>query len=199
MKRIRITITLGLLSALCISGCICPPSHQFGMQRSFISNPAIYEAGCDPCGPVDACGVIEYGGNFASSRYRVADCRDSLANLSNGAFLVKRGILDIAASPFVLIGSALTSNCRYEVLSFCEDVRYTRSFVDPCSQAFDSCSSGCDTCANGYSEGIRYGARNQHHHASVVLPPAPRLSNSIIQASYETPTAPAARFVQPPR
>ena len=188
-----------LLSVLCLSGCVTPPGQQLGMQRGFISNQAFYGGGYNPCGAVESCGVINCGHGL--SRPAIASCRDTFANISNGSFLVQRGLLDITAAPFVLIGNLLSTDYRYEVLAYRDAVRY----ASPCCQAVDACSaigiSGCETCSSGFSEGRLFGA-TQTHQASRLIPPAPRLvsphvGNSIIQASYQEPTAPAAKFVHP--
>jgi hypothetical protein len=201
---------MSLIATLSMVGCICPPAgYHSGMYRSGYSSSHIaYQGPCDPCGPAETgCGVVEYGGNPClpqSYTPRVMDCRSSLTNLTNGVFLVGRGVLDVTAAPFVALGSLMSSGCRYEVLSICPEVSYGSyggscyTTTEPCGPAACSpCSPGCDTCANGYTEGIRYNAGSKNWAAAI--PPPPRLSSSVIQASYQEPTAPAARFVQPMR
>lgn len=197
-----------------LAGCICPPGgYQSGMYRpGYTPYHACFEGACDPCGPVETgcnggcgdvgCSGIEYGCNpcapasCMSCMPRMTDCRSSFANLGNGVFLIGRGILDVAGAPLVAIGSVLSSGCRYEVLSICPEVSYVGSCYttsEPCSPA--ACSPGCESCANGYTEGMRYNTSAKNWAASI--PPPPRLGSSVIQASYQEPTAPAAKFVQP--
>jgi len=219
MKRLKKTaICIGLLATLSVVGCVCPPTgYHSGMRTSYIPNCSPYDnacdpVGCDPCGPVEACGIVEYSGNpcgpqscipqfFAPKTYapKVVDYRNSFSNLGNGVLLFGRGVLDITAAPFVIAGNLLSSGCRYEVLTFCDDVvPYGKTYrtVDPCTSA---CSSGCETCSRGFTEGIQYSAKVPNRTTSrttstVALPR--RTNNSVIQASYQEPTAPV-RFVQP--
>jgi len=195
---------MSLLATLSMIGCICPPGgyHSSMYRPNYVSPPTVYDGTCDPCGPTDTgCGVIEYTGNpCAPMTYapRVVDCRSSFVNLGNGIFLVGRGILDVTAAPFIALGNLMASGCRYEVLSICPDVSYAGpcyTTTEPCAPS--ACSPGCDTCANGYTEGIRYNTSAKNWSAS--FPPPPRMSSSVIQASYQEPTAPVARFVQPVR
>ena len=203
-----------LLTTLSVVGCVCSPTvHYSGMRTGYVPNHATYDnacdpAGCDPCGPAEVCGAVEYSGNpcepqscaptfFAPKTYapKVVDYRHSFSNLGNGVLLFGRGILDISAAPFVIAGNLLSSGCRYEVLTFCDNVvpfsgTYHQT-AEPCSSA---CSSGCETCSNGFTEGIQYNTQVPSRATSVVT--LPRRNNSVVQASYEEPTAPV-RFAQP--
>ena len=206
MKRIKITtICMSLLATLSMVGCVCPPAYHSGIYRSgYVSNDIAYGGACDPCGPAEPrCGeVIEYGGNPCASipyAQKPADCRTAFSHLGNGVLLVGRGVLDVAAAPFVTVGNALSSGCRYEVLAHCDNVYYTSPCyptIDPCEPA--ACTSGCETCANGYTEGIQYNMVPPNRFATL-LPPQPRTGSGVVQASYQEPTAPAAKFVHPSR
>ena len=201
------------MATLSVVGCVCSPSGYYtGVRTGCAPNCTPYDnacepAGCDPCAPLEACGVGEYSGNpcepqscfpkmFAPKTYapKVVDYRHSLSNLGNGVLLFGRGILDITAAPFVIAGNMLSSGCRYEVLTFCDGaVPYGGTYyqtVEPCSSA----CSGCETCVNGFTDGIQYNVQTPSRAPSVVT--LPRRSNSVIQASYQEPTAPV-RFVQP--
>ena len=211
---------MSLLATLAVTGCVCPPVYHPGMHHGFVSSHIPFDSGCDPCGPVggcgvadhcvDPCGITEYGGfagfggHVCSPRHKIVDCRTSFSNLSNGALLMGRGVLDITAAPFVIVGNILSSGCRYELIKICDTGFFGQPFyqtVDPCCSVS---ASGCDTCAGGFSEGIQYNV-NPHQQQTRVLPataspaPARRSSSSVIQASHIEPTAPAVRFVQPGR
>jgi hypothetical protein len=213
MKRFKIiAICTGLLVAASMVGCVCPPPGYYsGMHSGYVSNRVIYdngcdsggcETGCDPCDPVEACGAVDPCGPqiIAPRTYipKTVDCRSTFSNLSNGMVLMGRGVLDVAAAPFVVVGNMLSSGCRYEVLTFCDNVSYASPCyrtVEPCAP---SCSSGCDSCAGGYTEGIQYNGNTSalHRSTSLLTPPPLRMNNSVIQATYVEPTAPV-RFVQP--
>ena len=201
MTRIKITaICMSLLATLSMVGCVCSPAGYYsGMQRNYIPSTITYDNGCDPCGTIESgCGVIEYSGNPCAPPTcvpRVTDCRTTFSHLGNGVLLIGRGVLDVTAAPFVIIGNALSSNCRYEVLTRCDNgyygaVRYQT--VEPCASP---CTSGCDTCAGGYTEGIQFNTNVQNR--TTVLPAPAYRSNGVIQASYQEPTAPVMRFVHP--
>jgi hypothetical protein len=199
MKRIKISaVCLSLLATLSVVGCVCPPtSYYSGIHRNY--TPGF--AACDPCGPIDSgCEVIEFSSNpcapqVYAPRYKVVDCRVSLTHIGNGVLLIGRGVLDITAAPFVLAGNLLSSGCRYEVLTICDDVpfgHFQHPIVKPCAPA---CTTGCGTCDGGYTEGIQYNTSAQNR---TLLPaPVARRSNAVIQAAYQEPIAPAVRFVQP--
>jgi|GEM_PF-2710861 len=219
MKRIKITaICMSLLAILAVTGCVCPPAYLPSMNRGVVSSHIPFDSGCDPCGPIGSCdmvdhcdpcgsvtygGFVGFGGHSCAPQYKIVDCRTSFSNIGNGTLLIGRGVLDIAAAPFVLIGNMLSSGCRYELIKICD----TGFFGQPLYQTVDPCcsvsTSGCDTCAGGFSEGIQYNV-NSHQPQTRVLPatalPTPaRRSSSVIQASHIEPTAPAVRFVQPVR
>ena len=208
MKRIKITaICISLLASLSVVGCVCPPAQYFGMHHGYAPNHIPYDGGCDPrgavgsCGVVEDCGVVEYGGDFCAPRYNsVVDCRTTFSNLSNGILLTGRGVLDVAAAPFVIVGNMLSSGCRYELIKYCDTGFYGQTFfqsAEPCGSVSTSgCASGCESCAGGFTEGVRYNV-NTPHQTTTVLPTPLRRSNSVIQAAYQEPTAPAVRFVQP--
>jgi len=202
-----------LMATLSVVGCVCSPTgYHSGMRTGYVPNCTPYDnacdpVGCDPCAPIEACGVVEYGGNpcepqscipqfFGPKTYapKVVDYRHSFSNLGNGVLLFGRGLLDITAAPFVIAGNMLSSGCRYEVLTFCDNpIPYGGTYyqtVEPCSSA----CSGCDTCSNGFTNGTQYSVKAP----SRMTPTAaqPRRGNSVIQASYQEPTAPV-RFVQP--
>ena len=215
MKRIKITaVLISFLAIISMVGCISsPPGYYSGMHRGYSTSHITYDTGCGPCVPAaSGCDVIEYTDNpcapqsCAPASYatpycvpRVADCRTTFSHLSNGVLLVGRGIIDIAAAPFVIVGNTLSSNCRYEVMTLCDSVSYTvprYQVIEPCVPSHSmGCSSGCDTCSDGYTEGIQFGTSAQHHPAML---PAPTFrANSVVQASYQEPSAPVMRFVQP--
>ena len=209
MKRIKITaICMSLLATLSMVGCVCPPTGYYsGMQRNYVPNHIAYDNGCDPCGPTESgCGVIEYTGNPCAPQTcvtqpcapKIVDCRTTFSHLSNGVLLIGRGVLDVTAAPFVIVSSMLSNGCRYEVFAHCDNVYYTapryQSYqtIEPCAP---TCSSGCDACSGGYTEGISF-APNVQSRSTVIPAPAYRTS-SVIQASYQEPTAPVMKFVQP--
>ncbi|MDR0327966.1 MAG: hypothetical protein LBI05_06705 [Planctomycetaceae bacterium] len=212
MKRFKIiAICTSFLAAVSLVGCVCPPTGYYsGMRSCYVPNriydnacgPVGCDSGCDPCGQVEACGAVEPCGPtiIAPQPYipRPLDCRNTFSNLRNGMILTGRGILDVAAAPFVVVGNMLSSGCRYEVLTFCDNAPYCSpcyQTVEPCAP---SCSSGCDSCSGGYNEGIQYnGNTSAHNLSTTILTPPLRMNNSaVIQASYLEPTAPV-RFVQP--
>jgi len=205
MSRIRNTaIFMGLLATLSVVGCICPPVYQTGMNRGFVSAPITYNNGCDPCGAAEACapegcggGVIHYGGNVCAPQHKFFDSQGTFNNLSNGVLLTGRGILDVVASPFVIASNLLSSNCRYEVLAFCNDAPYVGQVYQTSGPCCSVGSTGCDNCAGGFTEGIHYNVNTPQQ--TTMLPTPPRRNHSVIQASYQEPkpTAPAARFIQP--
>ena len=213
MKRIKITaICISLLATLSVVGCVSPHAGYYsGMHRGYAPSHGTYDCGCDPCGHVESgCGAIEYTGSPCAPQShaapycipKVADCRTTFSHLGNGVLLVGRGILDVTAAPFVLIGNALSSNCRYEVLTLCDSVCYTApaplpcQIVEPCAPSCTTgCGAGCDTCASGYTEGIQFGSSVQNHPA--MLPAPAYRTNSVVQASYQEPTAPVMKFVRP--
>ena len=207
---------MSVLATLSVVGCVCPPAGYYsGMHRGYAPNHIAYENGCDPCGPSEmGCGVIEYAGApcapqscapiYASPACvpKVVDCRTTFSHLGNGVLLIGRGIIDVTAAPFVILGNALSSNCRYEVLTRHDNVvcysvpQYP--MTEPCVPACSSgcgtgCGGGCDTCAGGYTEGIQFG----NTQTRTMLPAPAYRTNSVTQASYQEPTAPVMRFVQP--
>lgn len=193
---------MSLLATLLTVGCMCTPGYYGGM-RPYAYPPGgmgcssgcgtSCDTACDSCGVADDdCGVIEYGGNCCAPP-RIANCRHSLANIGNGICLVGRGLLDVAAAPFVVVGGVLSSGCQYEVITHCPEVSYgacypAQDMGTPCAPA---CSSGCDTCNEGYTEGIQYNTEAQSRPVTY----QPR-RNSIIQAAYQEPV-PAVKFVKP--
>jgi len=191
---------MSLLTTLSMVGCMCTPGYHSGMSPYACQPDFGCDSGCDPCGIAESdCGVIEYGGNFCAPP-RIANCRNSLSNIGNGVCLIGRGLLDVTAAPFVLIGNILSSGCQYEVLAHCPDVSYGTCYpmqetVAPCAP----CStSGCDNCNGGYTEGIQYNVttvpnRSVPNRTMAVLP----RKNGVVQASYQEPSVPAVRFVQP--
>jgi hypothetical protein len=214
---------MSLLATLSLVGCVCPPaSYHPGIHyNSYVPGHSVYDNGCDPSGSVDSgcgsgCGVIEYDANPCAPQYcappycapRIANVQNTFSNLGNGVLLIGRGILDVAATPFVIVGNALSSGCRYEVLSYCDTPCTTMTscypVVEPCDAA---CSTGCSTCAGGYSDGIQYNNGPQYNNGiqydttnvrnSQMVPLSPpRRTNGVIHASYQEPTSPV-RFVQP--
>ena len=170
------------------------------MHRGFMPSTISHGVTCNPCAPVTACGgVMDFGSSLCTPGYSTVDCRSAFSNLSNGAFLTGRGILDLTAAPFVLIGNLLSSNYGYEVFAYRKRHSF-KHFVDPChavspccSVGVSGCMSGCDTCMGGFSQGIQHNVRQSH---ATVIPPAPRRSNSVIQASHIEPTS-QVRFVDP--
>ena len=222
MKRLKITvICTSLLATLSLVVCVCPPAgfHSGIHYNSYVPGYPAYDNGCAPCGSIDSgCGVVEYAGDPCAPQFcpppycvpRVANLQSTFSNLGNGVLLIGRGILDVTAAPFVIVGNALSSGCRYEVLSYCDTPIATMTDCYPVVESSSGCSSGCDTCAGGYSEGIQYnsGARyntsptnasfssaSVHNSQMVPLSP-PRRTNGVVHASYQEPTAPV-RFVQP--
>jgi len=198
---------MSFLAMLSIVGCVCPPAYYTGMHPSYLPNHIPFDSGCDPCGAVGSCDAVgncgipeygefvEFGGDFCAPRHKIVDCRTSFSNLSNGAALMGRGILDVTAAPFVIVANMLSSGCQYELIKICDTGFYGHSFyqsADPCCSAR---TSGCDTCAGGYTEGIQYNQNFQQH--TRMLPAPARRNSSVIQASYQEPTAPAVKFVQP--
>ena len=205
MKRMRLSVMcMSLLATLSMVGCMCTPGYYSGMPRYAYHSNDIgkgCDTGCDPCGPTEAgCSVIEYGGNFYAPP-RIATYRTSLSHIGSGLCLVGRGVLDIVATPFVAIGGVLSSGCRYEVISHCDTPFYGRCYpvreiVEPCSPCSSACSSGCESCAGGYTEGIQYNT-NVLRRPATVQPTFPPRRNTVVQASYQEPTAPTVRFVRP--
>ena len=204
MKRLKKTaIYICLLATLSVIGCVCPSTGYYsGMRTGCAPNCVAYDnacdpAGCDPCGPVETCNPCEPQSCqvFAPKTYapKVVDYRHSFSNLGNGVLLFGRGVLDIAAAPFVIAGNMLSSGCRYEVLTFCDSpATYGGTYyqtVDPCSS---TCSSGCEPCSNGFTEGIQPYTPSR----TTSMMTLPYRNNSVIQASYQEPTAPV-RFAQP--
>ena len=216
MKRTKITaILICLVTTFFMVGCVSHhPGYYSGMQRNYVPNQFACDSGCDPCGaPEMGCGVIEYTSapcapqTCMSQSYgsptcvpKVVDCRTTFSHLGNGVLLIGRGIIDITAAPFVILGNALSSNCRYEVLTrhdnvVCYTVPQYQTTVAPCvAPCSAGCSGGCDTCAGGYTEGIQFGTSVQNR---TMLPAPAYRTNSVTQASYQEPTAPVMRFVQP--
>ena len=215
MKRIKITaVCISLLATLSLVGCITPSTGYYsGMSRSYAPSPFAYDNGCDPCGIVESgcgtgCGTMGYGGNPCAPQTcvpRVVDCQTTFSHLGNGVLLIGRGILDVTAAPFVLVGNALTSNCRYEVLTRRDNVVCfavpNYQTVEPCGSACTTgcttgCASGCDSCSGGYTDGLQF--NNVQNRATVLPAPAYR-NNGVTQASYQEPTAPVIKFGQPNR
>lgn len=203
MKRFKITAICMSFLAVPMIGCVAPISgYNSGMHRSsYVSNSTVYESGCDPCGQIESdCGEVITSCMPMTGFSNAVNCRTAFSHLGNGMILVGRGVLDVAAAPFVTVGGMLSSGCRYEVLAHCNS-GYLSS---PCYQTVEPCEpscTGCDSCTNGYTEGIQYNVpQNQ---VTTMMPPAPRRTNSVIQtnpviqASYKEPTAPVAKFVQP--
>ena len=215
MKRIKITaICVSLLATLSLVGCVCPPAgYHSGMYPSgySYSHGNMIFGGGDPCGGFGTadCGVIEYTGSPCTPQVcapqvcapKIVDCHTSFSHLGNGILLVGRGILDVTAAPFVIVGNLLSSGCRYEVIPHCGDVFYGDTCcqtVEPCGVSHTPCSgngAGCETCAGGYTEGIQYNTSFQNR--ATTLPAPARRNNSVMQASYQEPNMPGVRFVQP--
>ena len=213
MNRIKnITICLSLCVTLSMVGCVCTPGYYSGMPQYAYHSSSVSmgcdtgcDTGCDPCGPIETgcgpadCGVIESSGIFCAPP-RIRSCRTSLSHIGNGICLVGRGVLDIAATPFVAIGGILSSGCRYEVIAHCDtpcySSHYTVQNVEPCGQSGSSCTSGCETCSSGYTEGIQYNT-SAITRPPTLMPPFPTRKNTVVQAAYQEPTRPAVRFSQP--
>lgn len=218
MKRIKITaICASLLATLSLVGCVCPPAsyHPGIYHNSYVPGHSGCDDGCAPCGSIDSgCGVIEYGGDpCALQCYPPQYCgpgvshfQNTFSNLGNGVLLIGRGILDVAATPFVFVGNALSSGCRYEVLSYCDTPCTTMTSCYPIIEPSGmGCSSGCDSCGGGYSDGIQYNDSVKYNtspsntsvrNSQMVPLSPPRRTSGVIHASYQEPTAPV-RFVQP--
>ena len=229
MKRFKNTaMGICLLATLSVAGCICMPGYypgvprisygpqfSYGSQFSYGHSSVVFDDPCSPCGPEMACdpcgpcgpeivcgGVVELGGppRFPQ-RGTIVDCRTSLSNISKGTLLVGRGVLDITAAPFVIVGNLLSSGCRYEVIAYYPEIhRFSSSprIVKPCCAIS---TSGCDSCDNGlfidngFSQGRQF---DTHNHSRMTLSqPMPRMNNSIIQATHVEPITPGVRFVQP--
>jgi len=216
MKRIKITaMCISLLATLSMVGCVCSPGLYSGVPKVGYASPAGYgygsvcDDGCSSCGPQFDCGVVEYGCNSSMPHPAIVDCRTSFSNLGNGVLLVGRGVLDITAAPFIVVGKVLSSGCRYEVLTYCPEVAApvcAPSMSVPCDPVITSgCASGCDSCNHGYGNGHSYGngymqesSYDFNTQSRAIVPPSmQRRSNSVVQASYLEPTAPAVRFSQP--
>jgi len=200
MKRIKITaICISLLTTLSTVGCVCTPGYYSGMPRtSYGHGNVVFDNSCnscDPCSPEIECSVVEFDCNPCAPRPKIVNCRTSLANISNGTLLVGRGMLDIAAAPFVVIGNVLSSGCQYEVIAHCPDVRYGGPVCQPLKPCSSVSTSGCDSCDNGYSEGIQFDVSSNGR--TMLSQPMQYGNNSIIQASHREPTASGVRFVQP--
>jgi len=234
MKRFKNTaIGMCLLATLSVAGCVCMPGYypgvpriSYGPQFSHGSqfsyghggyghsgvvfddpcSPCAPEMACDPCGPEIVCGgVVEFGGNFCVPQHgTIVDCRSSLSNICSGVLLIGRGVRDMTAKPFIVVGKILSSGCRYEVIAHCPEIHYFGSSsrtVKPCCAV----TSGCDSCNNGYfiendfnnsrSSGRQF---DTHAHSRMPLsPPMLRMNNSIIQATHVESITPGVRFVQP--
>ena len=238
---ISLLATLSTVGCMCTPGFY--PSYSFGPPVSYDYGGYGYNSyGCstfghsncmfdDPCGPCGAvpyapepcapeiaCGVgfgiFEFSGNPCAPCPPRLNCRSALYNIGNGTLLIGRGVLDITAAPFVLVGNLLSSGCQYEVIKHCPEV----SFCSPGYQTFDpcgfvgtsGCASGCDGCGNGHHNGNGYFDGNGNGHngymvedgfsfnrATLSPPPTYRRNTSVIQAAHREPITPGVRFVQP--
>ena len=230
MKRINITaFCVCLLATLSTVGCMCTPGYYAGMPGYCSGMPQVgYDYGnCghggvifdDPCGPCGSapcaeaacggncgvpCGVVKFGGNPCAPCPPIANCRTSLYNIGNGALLIGRGVLDVTAAPFVLVGNLLSSGCQYEVITHCPEVSYCGTMcqtVDPCYSVGSSGCASCDSCNNGFNGNgyIEEVSQNGYGYTqSRAIPsPTPHMSHSVIQAAHREPINPGARFVQP--
>ena len=229
-------------------GCIAPYHYHSGFHHSGMSHfgygyghsfghgfghdSFAFDRSCDPCGPGVACApeiACAPSANCATVLYSadicfpqmgtVVDCRTSLGNICNGVLLIGRGVRDIAAKPFVVIGNILSGGCRFKVLTACPGDHFGGSFyqsVDMCGPVSTSgCSSGCTTCEGGFIESIpfngHFNGHNRHNGVQFngnatqsrapMLPAPPRRSSPVVQASHQepvvSPTAPTVRFVKP--
>ena len=225
MKRIEITaICVCILATLSTVGCLCNPGYYGSMPGYCSGMPQIgYDCGsygyggavfsdpCAPCGPSPCapemacgggcapCGVVEFGSNPCAPCPPIVNCRTSLSNIGNGVLLVGRGVLDVTAAPFVVVGKLLSSGCQYEVIAHCPEVSYcgpVYQTVDPC---YSVGTSGCDSCdhgGNGYIEEVPQNGYIQSR-ATMSQPMMHSRSNTVIQATYKEPVNPGIRFVQP--
>jgi hypothetical protein len=230
MKRIKITaICISLLATLSMVGCIATPgfysgmphfsygphfSHGFGHGFTYGPGGVVFDDPCGPCGQEMACGpemicgpavacsvvVKSSGPPRFPQRGTIVDCRTALSNIGKGVLMVGRGVLDITATPFVVVGNLLSSGCRFEVLTHCPGTH----IVGHSYQIIDSCcstsTSGCDTCHNGFIEsGFMRSIQPDigTHSRTTISSPMPRRSSSVIQAAHVEPTTPGVRFVQP--
>ena len=220
MKRIRITaICISLLATLSMVGCMCTPGihpglsqFSYGPQISYgYGSGSMFDDSCGPCGTVPVpcapdvtCGggggIVAFGGNYCAPCPPVLNCRSALSNIGNGTLLIGRGVLDITAAPFVIIGNLLSSGCQYEVIAHCPEVSYCGPAfhsVDPCCSVRTSGCNGCDDGfhSNGYIE--EFPSNDFSHNRATLSPPMPRRNTSVIQAGYREPITPGIRFVQP--
>jgi hypothetical protein len=155
-----------------------------------------------------SCGIFPLTGPpYFPQRGTIVDCRTSLANIGSGALLIGRGVLDITAAPFVVVGNLLSGGCRYEVIAHCPEI----SFRGPAYQVVDPCcsvsTSGCHSCSNGHFGNGHFG--NGHfgngyiiedgfsHNRTHLSQPMQRRNTSVIQAAHREPMPPGVRFVQP--
>ena len=231
MKRIRITaMCLCLLATLSTVGCICAPGYYAGMPGCCSGMPAVscdlgnyghggvvFDTPCAPCGAemgcgggCGSCGVVEFAGDPCAPCSTmpcapcppIVNCRTSLSNISNGVLLIGRGVLDVSAAPFVIVGNLLSSGCQYEVIAHCPETHCGTVYqtIEPCGSVG---SSGCDSCNNGYigngfSNGyIEETSHNGYHSQMMVSQPMPHRSHTVIQAAHREPITPGVRFVQP--
>jgi len=170
---------------------------------------------CHPAIPTCSVIVKATGPPYFPQRGTIVDCRTSLSNIGKGVLLVGRGVRDMTAAPFVVVGNLLSGGCRFEVLTHCP----TKSFCAPAlhvATPHPCCSvstSGCDTChhgfhdhgfEHGFDQGVDQGfmrrsiqADSNVHSRAVISSPMPRRSSSVIQAAHVEPTTPGVRFVQP--
>jgi len=229
MKRIKITaICISLLATLSMVGCIATPgfhsgmshfsygpyfNHGFGHGFTYGPGGVVFDDPCGPCGPEMACGpemicgpavacsvvVKSSGPPRFPHRGTIVDCRTSLSNICKGVLLVGRGVLDITATPFVVVGNLLSGGCRYEVIKHCPGIHvvdHAYQVVDPCCAVS---TSGCDTCHNGFIDNgfMRSIQPDINHSRATISSPMPRRSSSVIQAAHVEPITPGVRFVQP--
>ncbi|MDR3234496.1 MAG: hypothetical protein LBT46_12680 [Planctomycetaceae bacterium] len=132
MKRYNaLVIGIGILLMLSNVGCICTPDYRsfncadrgteyYGGSGCGIGyNTADYNAECgtgcetETCNSCESpvpyqasqCGVVPFGNVLC-----VSSCGGNLHNLATGTCLVGRGVLDVAAAPFHLVGNLLSHN-----------------------------------------------------------------------------------------
>ncbi|GHT22627.1 hypothetical protein FACS189419_05450 [Planctomycetales bacterium] len=174
MKWNRLSaLCIGVLFILSSVGCMCTPGYRpCGIGGIGCAGPGVYDyynngnycsdcrqsscvtgcdetAACNPCEEVDSYSPC--------SAHGAVNCGSCLGNLGTGVVLVGRGVLNVAAAPFLLVGNLLSKdygcaerfngNCCGEAY-YGDNCYQPHDFNDPCNGSVQGGFSGRGGCAN---------------------------------------------------
>jgi hypothetical protein len=196
MKRVKFSaLCIGVLLTLCSAGCVCTPN-----SRGFNCSGGGYygganngcgiadcgtgcDTGCDANASCSPCDTVRESAVYPYSPC-LPKCGGCLKNVAVGTCLVGRGVLDIAAAPFLCVGNLLSHD--YGCLDRMGPGYDEYPCADPCTSVS---GSSCNPCSRTVEDGTIINdepvdaPKLDNKHTSVM----PKPTNKVVQASYLQP------------